>query len=295
MALVGVDQVTFYLLVIVVPIVGAVMGFLARTLTYPRVVRATAAAIKKKVPLLLETADDLIGWLRPVRRGEAALWHLPLKEYTPEPNSTMRFYGTTLGVAHMGLAATLNPQFVEYGTRIFEQNKGKDPVQVSKMIWGLVTKVSLYQNQVDFLEDIQKRMEDGRASWKEEAQKAGFREEDLIKMVGQLPKLRAELFMLAAASKITVKEENPDLVFDFKNGKIWYRKVLDLTHIPALVPAGASAHAMWLYGEGMKRGADAEKGNEIQRKFFWMLGIMMAMIGAGVMLYLIFSGLRIGG
>ena len=155
MALVGVDATAFYAMIPGLIIGGFVCGMLFfRWQFTDRASREMHGAIKDHAQLLLEASDAQVGRLRRPERGEGGLWHLPFKEYAPEAGSTLRFYGTTLGIANMELAATLRPEFVSFANAILEKHKGEDPVQGSKLVWQLLDKVALYESQVDLLEDV---------------------------------------------------------------------------------------------------------------------------------------------
>lgn len=114
MAYVLIDVLIFGAVVLIVPILAFVGGFLGYRARVGYVARTIGGALRKGNPLLFLEGHDRKLRLIPMESGITGYWHHAHVEQIPDEAGTYNFYGTEAGIAASQAVSNINPEFNRY-------------------------------------------------------------------------------------------------------------------------------------------------------------------------------------
>jgi hypothetical protein len=319
---------TIYLILLVVlPAVGFVAGMQSGRFTIVKVFRDMNKATKKNNPILLLIGRDRV--IRPVvmEAGSTGLWHHPYLEVIPNQKDVYTFAGlTTAAIGTADTVSNISPELPKLVEALIDQkSKGKldkmegflgrkivNDDELGRAIQELGQRRDTLLSRKDDLRKIQSHSSiDDLIKEKNlsEEEAAKYREEmsKIIKDNGA--SLDKELAEIEEAGKIEMREDGWHLFKKIITDKHWAidkkknpvgRVQYSLSRITtvsfdsiwALVPNLNMVHVRTIVDNAIKK-KKLEGEFDEAKGFKWLvigLVAMMAMIGAGVMVYLILKG-----
>jgi hypothetical protein len=254
------------------------------------------------------------------RRGSTGRWHLPNMEITADAikKAIFPFYGNVISIIHSVSDAQLNPEFLYFAT-VYNRNSeliGEDHrPKLSTDIADTISKMVEREEELLEMENEMVRINRGEttlANVIEERYRDIIYDKDgklitdvhdkLTEYWGGMMKddgfpMKIELGEISRAFEITIQEKGYHVEFEKDmRGKLIgahlvHDRVLDAHDFRNYLPTGGTAESSHLLSENARLAGNEERGQTDNRLFRLMLYILLP-VGIGVMLYLIFLGIK---